>query len=79
MPVFWLALMVQILVTNLFLQWHVRIFYTSGLSSPEPGTGLHWFVDRAQHLAIPVMALMRLEHGRLQPVHAWVAARGGEH
>ena len=57
MPVFWLALMLQIAVTNLFLAWHVRIFYTSGLSSPDPGTGLHWLLDRAQHLAIPVLVL----------------------
>ena len=57
MPVFWLALMMQIAFTNLFLAWHVRIFYTSGLSSPNPGSGLHWVLDRAQHLAIPVMVL----------------------
>jgi peptide/nickel transport system permease protein len=57
MPVFWLALMLQVLFTNLFLSTHVRIFYTSGLSSPNPGSGLHWFFDRAQHLAIPVMVL----------------------
>jgi peptide/nickel transport system permease protein len=38
----------------------VRIFYTSGLSSPEAGGGLHWFVDRVQHLAIPWMTLMLL-------------------
>jgi peptide/nickel transport system permease protein len=60
MPVFWLALMLQIAFTNLFLAVHVRIFYTSGLSSTEPGTGLHWVVDRAQHLAIPWMTLMLL-------------------
>jgi peptide/nickel transport system permease protein len=60
MPVFWLALMLQIAFTNLFLAIHVRIFYTSGLSSTEPGTGLHWLVDRAQHLAIPWMTLMLL-------------------
>ena len=60
MPVFWLALMLQIAFTNLFLAWHVRIFYTSGLSSPEAGGGFHWFVDRVQHLAIPWMTLMLL-------------------
>jgi peptide/nickel transport system permease protein len=60
MPVFWLALMLQIAFTNLFLAVHVRIFYTSGLSSTDPGTGLHWVVDRAQHLAIPWMTLMLL-------------------
>jgi peptide/nickel transport system permease protein len=57
MPVFWLALMLQVLFTNLFLSTHVRIFYTSGLSSPDPGSGLNWFLDRAQHLAIPIMVL----------------------
>jgi len=60
MPVFWLALMAQIAFTNLFLAWRVRIFYTSGLSSPDPGTGLHWLLDRAQHLAIPIMVLSLL-------------------
>jgi peptide/nickel transport system permease protein len=55
--VFWLALMLQVLFTNLFLSTHLRIVYTSGLSSPEPGGGLHWVLDRAQHLAIPVMVL----------------------
>jgi ABC-type dipeptide/oligopeptide/nickel transport system permease component len=57
MPVFWLALMLQILFTNLFIKWHVRIFYTSGLSSENAGHGLHFVVDRLQHLAIPVMTL----------------------
>jgi ABC-type dipeptide/oligopeptide/nickel transport system permease component len=61
MPVFWLALMLQIAFTNLFLAWNVRIFYTSGLSSVDPGTGIHWLIDRAQHLAIPVMVLAVLQ------------------
>jgi peptide/nickel transport system permease protein len=61
MPVFWLALMLQIAFTNLFLAWHVRILYTSGLSSPEAGGGFHWFVDRVQHLALPWMTLMLLQ------------------
>ena len=56
-PVFWLALMLQILFTNIFLSWHVRIFYTSGLNSAEPGTGFHFLVDRVQHLALPVFTL----------------------
>ena len=60
MPVFWLALMLQIAFTNLFLAWHVRIFYTSGLSSPDAGGGFGWAVDRVQHLAIPWMTLMLL-------------------
>jgi peptide/nickel transport system permease protein len=58
MPVFWLALMLQILFTDVFIRWHVRIFYTSGLSSENPGTGFHFVIDRLQHLAIPAMTLM---------------------
>jgi ABC-type dipeptide/oligopeptide/nickel transport system permease component len=57
LPVFWLALMLQIGTTEVFLKWHVRLFYTSGLSSPEPGTGLQWVLDRGQHLALPVFTL----------------------
>jgi len=56
-PAFWLALMLQTLFTNVFLKWHVRIFYTSGLSSPDPGHGVHFWIDRLQHLAIPAMTL----------------------
>jgi peptide/nickel transport system permease protein len=59
-PAFWLALMLQTLFTNVFLKWHVRIFYTSGLSSPDPGHGVHFVIDRLQHLAIPAMTLMLL-------------------
>jgi peptide/nickel transport system permease protein len=55
MPVFWLALILQILFTNIFLKWDVRIFYTSGLNSGE--THCTVCVDRLQHLAIPAMAL----------------------
>jgi peptide/nickel transport system permease protein len=57
MPVFWLALMLQVLVVQIYLKWNIRFFYTSGLSSVDPGTGFHWFLDRAQHLALPIMAL----------------------
>jgi peptide/nickel transport system permease protein len=57
-PVFWLALMLQVLVVQIYLKWNIRIFYTSGLSSPtNAGTGFHWFLDRVQHLALPVIAL----------------------
>jgi peptide/nickel transport system permease protein len=60
MPVFWLALILQVLFTNLYLSTHVRIFYTSGLSSVPPPHGLMFVVDRVQHLAIPVMVLSTL-------------------
>jgi peptide/nickel transport system permease protein len=49
--------MLQVLVVNIYLKWHVRIFYTSGLSSPNPGHGAQWLLDRVQHLALPVIAL----------------------
>jgi ABC-type dipeptide/oligopeptide/nickel transport system permease component len=61
MPVFWLALMLQIAFTNIFNAWHVRIFYTSGLSSVDAGSGFNFLIDRVQHLAIPVMTLCVLQ------------------
>ena len=55
MPTFWLALLLQILFVDVYLRWHVRIFYTAGLnSSLEGGT---WSLDRLQHLALPVLTL----------------------
>jgi peptide/nickel transport system permease protein len=60
-PVFWLALMLQVLMVQIFLKWHVRIFYTSGLSSSvNAGHGFHFLLDRVQHLALPVIALCAL-------------------
>jgi peptide/nickel transport system permease protein len=57
MPVFWTALILQVIFTDIYLHWHVRVFYTAGLSSPNPGSGIHFLIDRAQHLALPVIAL----------------------
>jgi ABC-type dipeptide/oligopeptide/nickel transport system permease component len=57
MPAFWLALMLQVVFTDVFVHWHVRIFYTSGLNSADPGHGVHFWADRLQHLAIPAMTL----------------------
>ena len=54
MPTFWLALLLQILFVDIYLKWHVRIFYTSGLNSPGQGT---WSLDRLQHIALPVITL----------------------
>jgi peptide/nickel transport system permease protein len=53
-PVFWLALMLQVLVVNIFLAYDVRIFYVSNLSSPNPD---NFLLDRIQHLALPVIVL----------------------
>jgi peptide/nickel transport system permease protein len=57
-PVFWLALILQVVVTNLYLETGNRIFYTAGISGDDPGTGLSWLVDRIQHLALPWITLM---------------------
>ena len=56
MPTFWLALLLQIAFTDIFLHWNVRIFYTSGLNT-LPG-GPAWSLDRMQHLALPVLTLL---------------------
>lgn len=55
LPVFWLGLMLQILFTNIFLKWDIRIFYTSGLNSAD--NTCTFCLDRVQHLGIPVMVL----------------------
>jgi peptide/nickel transport system permease protein len=60
LPGFWLALMLQVLVVQIFLKWHVRVFYTSGLSSVNAGHGFHFLMDRIQHLALPVITLSAL-------------------
>ena len=57
MPVFWVALMLQILFVNIYLWFDVRIFYVANLNSVDPGSGLDFVLDRAQHLALPVMVL----------------------
>jgi peptide/nickel transport system permease protein len=57
-PVFWLALILQVLVTSAFEKWDIRFFYTASLSGDEPGSGLHWLADRVQHLALPWITLM---------------------
>jgi len=53
-PVFWLALMLQVLVVNIFLNYDIRIFYISNLSSADPE---NFLLDRIQHLALPVIVL----------------------
>ena len=57
-PVFWLALMLQVLFVNIYLWFDVRIFYTANLSGVDPGSGLHFVLDRAQHLGLPIIVLM---------------------
>jgi peptide/nickel transport system permease protein len=54
MPVFWLALLLQILFVDIYLKWHLRIFYTSGLNSVGHGA---WSLDRLQHIALPALTI----------------------
>ena len=55
MPVFWLALLLQIAFTDIYIHWHVRILYTSTLNSTAGGSA--WSLDRLQHIALPVATL----------------------
>ncbi len=56
-PVFWLALMLQIVFVNIYLWFDIRIFYTANLSGVDPGNGIYFLLDRMQHLALPVIVL----------------------
>lgn len=56
-PIFWFALILQVVFTNLYNQTGVRIVYTTGLSSVDPGSGWMFLLDRLQHLALPILAL----------------------
>ncbi len=56
-PVFWLALMLQILFVNIYLWFDIRIFYTANLSGVDPGTASTSCSTAPQHLALPVIVL----------------------
>ena len=58
MPVFWLALMLQVLVVSIYESTGHRLFPISSLSSIDPGTGVDFWIDRAHHLVLPVIVLM---------------------
>jgi len=57
-PVFWLALMLQVLVVQIYEKTGHRIFPISSLNSVDPGSGIHFAIDRAHHLVLPVVVLM---------------------
>lgn len=58
MPLFWVALMVQVLLVNI-IQWTgVRVFPIANLNDVDPGSGLSFWIDRAHHLVLPVLVLM---------------------
>jgi peptide/nickel transport system permease protein len=57
-PVFWLALMLQIVVVQIYEKTGHRIFPIASLSSVDHGSGIHFALDRAHHLVLPVLVLM---------------------
>jgi peptide/nickel transport system permease protein len=57
-PVFWLALMLQVLVVKIYEATGHRIFPIASLNSVDPGSGIHLVLDRAHHLVLPVLVLM---------------------
>ena len=58
MPVFWLALMLQVGVVSVYESTGHRLFPISSLNSIDPGTGVDFWIDRAHHLVLPVVVLM---------------------
>jgi peptide/nickel transport system permease protein len=61
MPGFWIALMLQVAVVQIYLSTGSRLFPVASLSGVDPGTGLSFVVDRAHHLVLPVIVLMILQ------------------
>jgi peptide/nickel transport system permease protein len=59
-PVFWLGLMVQVAVVQIYGATGHKLFPIANLNSVDPGSGIHFWLDRAHHLVLPVMVLMVL-------------------
>src|SRR5262245_29439456 len=57
-PVFWLALMLQVAVVQIYEQTGHRLFPIASLNSVDPGSGFSFALDRAHHLVLPVIVLM---------------------
>jgi peptide/nickel transport system permease protein len=57
-PVFWLALMAQVAVVQIYERTGHRLFPIANLNSVDPGTGIDFWIDRAHHLVLPVLVLM---------------------
>jgi ABC-type dipeptide/oligopeptide/nickel transport system permease component len=58
LPVFWFALMLQVGVVYLKDWTGYNIFPIASLNSVDPGSGIHFWIDRAHHLVLPVIVLM---------------------
>src|SRR3990170_1179133 len=58
MPVFWIALMLQVLVVQIQGWTGTKLFPIASLNDVDPGSGISFVIDRAHHLALPVLVLM---------------------
>jgi peptide/nickel transport system permease protein len=58
MPLFWLALMLQVLVVQIQAWTGHKLFPIASLNDVDPGSGFSFVIDRAWHLALPIMVLM---------------------
>jgi peptide/nickel transport system permease protein len=58
MPLFWLALMLQVLVVQVQSWTGHKIFPIANLNDVDSGSGIDFWIDRAHHLALPVLVLM---------------------
>jgi peptide/nickel transport system permease protein len=58
MPLFWLALMLQVGVVYVYEWTGHRLFPIANLSDVDPGTGVSFWIDRGHHLVLPVIVLM---------------------
>jgi peptide/nickel transport system permease protein len=56
-PVFWLALMAQVAIVQLYTHTGHTLLPVANLNSVDPGSGLHFWLDRANHLILPVAVL----------------------
>ncbi|MGH3664533.1 MAG: ABC transporter permease [Egibacteraceae bacterium] len=59
MPVFWLALILQVIFVKIYQTTGVHVLYTGGLSSPGAASQgfFVFFVDRLQHLGLPIITI----------------------
>jgi peptide/nickel transport system permease protein len=57
-PVFWFALMLQVLVVQIQGWTGYKLFPIASLNDVDPGTGFSFVIDRAHHLVLPVLVLM---------------------
>lgn len=58
MPLFWLALMLVVLNVQIQGWTGYKIFPVASLNDVNPGSGINFWIDRAHHLALPIMVLM---------------------